>query len=100
LSTSAQFSTTEVQAMSFLAFLSHIVSRGRAAAGGARRNPRAPRVGRPDGSARDAGMSTAEYAVGTVAAVAFAGVLYAVISSPATRDVISSVVQRALAIPF
>jgi hypothetical protein len=45
-------------------------------------------------------MSTAEYAVGTVAAVAFAGVLYAVISSPATRDVISSVVQRALAIPF
>jgi hypothetical protein len=49
---------------------------------------------------RDGGMSTAEYAVGTVAAVAFAGVLYAVVSSSATRDMITSVVQRALTLPF
>ena len=45
-------------------------------------------------------MSTAEYAVGTLAAVAFAGVLYAVISSSATRDLISSVVERALSVPM
>jgi Protein of unknown function (DUF4244) len=63
--------------------------------------------GRPDASAvqpvarhRDDGMSTAEYAVGTVAAVAFAGVLYAVVSSSATHDMISSVVRRALTLPF
>ena len=48
----------------------------------------------------DAGMSTAEYAIGTLAAVAFAGVLYAVVSSSATRSMISSVVQRALTITF
>jgi hypothetical protein len=48
----------------------------------------------------DAGMSTAEYAVGTVAAVAFAGVLYAVVSSSATQEMISSVVRRALTLPF
>jgi hypothetical protein len=45
-------------------------------------------------------MSTAEYAVGTVAAVAFAGVLYAVVSSSATHDLIMSVVRRALTLPF
>jgi hypothetical protein len=45
-------------------------------------------------------MSTAEYAVGTVAAVAFAGVLYAVVSSSATRSLMVSVVQRALTLPF
>jgi uncharacterized protein DUF4244 len=49
---------------------------------------------------RDDGMSTAEYAVGTVAAVAFAGVLYAVISSDATRGLIASVVERALSVPL
>jgi len=48
----------------------------------------------------DAGMSTAEYAVGTVAAVAFAGVLYAVVSSSATRDLVTSIVHRALTLPF
>ncbi|OHV22317.1 hypothetical protein BBK14_25565 [Parafrankia soli] len=52
------------------------------------------------GMPTDAGMSTAEYAVGTLAAVAFAGVLYAVISSSATRSLISSVVQRALTVTF
>nr|WP_322752925.1 DUF4244 domain-containing protein [Frankia sp. Cas3] len=48
----------------------------------------------------DAGMSTAEYAVGTVAAVGFAAVLYAVIHSPATRTLLANVVSRALSIPF
>jgi hypothetical protein len=51
-------------------------------------------------AARDLGMSTAEYAVGTLAAVAFAGVLYAVVTSSATRALVSSVVQRALSVSF
>jgi len=59
-----------------------------------------PRPSRNAVRARDAGMSTAEYAVGTVAAVAFAGVLYAVVSSSATQEMITSVVRRALTLPF
>ncbi|MDT7572103.1 MAG: hypothetical protein QOE05_2277 [Actinomycetota bacterium] len=43
---------------------------------------------------RQAGMTTAEYAVGTVAACGFGGILYKVITSPEIlgllRDVISS----------
>lgn len=34
---------------------------------------------------RDRGMSTAEYAVGTVAAAAFAGVLFKLVSTPEVR---------------
>jgi hypothetical protein len=44
----------------------------------------------------DAGMTTAEYAVGTVAAVAFAAVLYKVVRSPAVSAALSSLVQSAL----
>ena len=47
-------------------------------------------------SAADAGMSTAEYAVGTVAAVAFAVVLYKVVRSPAVSSTLSSIVRSAL----
>ncbi len=50
---------------------------------------RARRVG-------DAGMSTAEYAVGTVAAVAFAVVLYRVVRSPAVSAALSSIIRSAL----
>ncbi|MCK9895157.1 DUF4244 domain-containing protein [Frankia sp. AgB32] len=71
--------------------------------------PRRPRIrsalrralsARRSGTRPDHGMSTAEYAVGTLAAVAFAGVLYAVVSSAATHSLISSVVQRALSVSF
>jgi hypothetical protein len=44
----------------------------------------------------DAGMTTAEYAVGTVAAVAFAVVLFKVVQSPAVSSALSSIVQSAL----
>jgi hypothetical protein len=44
----------------------------------------------------DAGMSTAEYAVGTVAAVAFAVVLYKVVRSDAVSSALSSIVTSAL----
>jgi Protein of unknown function (DUF4244) len=47
-------------------------------------------------SAVERGMSTAEYAVGTVAAVAFAVVLYKVVQSPAVSSALSSIVQSAL----
>lgn len=47
-------------------------------------------------AALDAGMTTAEYAVGTVAAVAFAVVLYRVVRSPAVSSTLASIVQSAL----
>ena len=45
---------------------------------------------------RDAGMTTAEYAVGTIAAVAFAVVLYRVVQSSAVHDALSSIITSAL----
>lgn len=49
-------------------------------------------------AARDAGMSTAEYAVGTVAAVAFAAVLYKVVRSGAVSSALSAIIEGALGI--
>jgi hypothetical protein len=44
----------------------------------------------------DVGMTTAEYAVGTVAAVSFAAVLYKVVRSPAVQGAVSHIVTSAL----
>ncbi|MEU4622461.1 DUF4244 domain-containing protein [Actinoplanes sp. NPDC023801] len=41
-------------------------------------------------------MSTAEYAIGTLAAVAFAGVLLKVVTSGAVQSALSAVIGRAL----
>lgn len=46
--------------------------------------------------AADSGMTTAEYAVGTVAAVAFAAVLYKVVRSGAVQSALTSIVTSAL----
>jgi hypothetical protein len=46
--------------------------------------------------AAEAGMSTAEYAVGTVAAVAFAVVLYKIVRSDAVSSALTSIVTSAL----
>jgi hypothetical protein len=46
--------------------------------------------------AADAGMSTAEYAVGTLAAVAFAGVLYKVVTSGNVLTALTAVIDKAL----
>src|SRR5690606_16789920 len=46
--------------------------------------------------APDAGMNTAEYAVGTLAAVAFAGILLAVLTSDPVRAALQAIVERAL----
>jgi hypothetical protein len=48
----------------------------------------------------DAGMSTVEYAIGTVAAAAFAAVLYVVISGQPVVDALTQLVQRALTAAF
>jgi Protein of unknown function (DUF4244) len=47
-------------------------------------------------AAAEAGMSTAEYAVGTLAACGFAGVLWVVVHSDAVHGLLQSVVERAL----
>ncbi|MEN3267840.1 DUF4244 domain-containing protein [Pseudonocardia sp.] len=48
----------------------------------------------------DAGMSTVEYAIGTVAAAAFAAVLYAVVSGESIVTALTELVQRALSVTF
>ncbi|HMA46648.1 MAG TPA: DUF4244 domain-containing protein [Frankiaceae bacterium] len=48
----------------------------------------------------DEGMTTAEYAVGTVAACGFAGVLWTVLHSSIVRQMLGSVIHRALTIAF
>ena len=48
-------------------------------------------------SAAEAGMSTAEYAVGTVAACAFAAVLYRVVSGDSVVTGLTELVESALA---
>lgn len=44
----------------------------------------------------EAGMSTVEYAIGTVAAAAFAAVLYTVVTGDAVTGALEGLVQRAL----
>lgn len=44
----------------------------------------------------DLGMSTAEYAIGTLAAVAFAGVLLKVLTSDTVQAALAGVITRAL----
>ncbi|MDJ0461591.1 DUF4244 domain-containing protein [Streptomyces sp. H27-C3] len=48
----------------------------------------------------DAGMTTSEYAMGTIAACAFAAVLYKVVTSDVVKAALESVVGRALNVPF
>ena len=48
----------------------------------------------------DAGMTTAEYAVGTVAACGFSGVLYKVITSPQVLDIVKGVIGKAFKLAF
>ncbi len=47
---------------------------------------------------REAGMTTAEYAVGTLAAVAFAAVLMAVVKSGAVKSALTAIIQSALSV--
>lgn len=49
-------------------------------------------------AAADAGMTTAEYAVGTLAACAFAAVLMAVVRSGAIKTALTGLIASALSI--
>lgn len=49
---------------------------------------------------REAGMTTAEYAVGTVAACGFSGVLYKVITSDAVLGLLRDVISKAFSLSF
>ncbi|HKN99848.1 MAG TPA: DUF4244 domain-containing protein [Pseudonocardiaceae bacterium] len=46
----------------------------------------------------DEGMSTAEYAVGTIAAAAFAAVLYAVVTGSSVVSGLGSLIGKALSV--
>jgi len=62
------------------------------------------RIRRARGSAgavaKDAGMTTAEYAVGTVAACAFGALLYRVVTSGPVEAALSGLLERALSVSF
>ena len=61
---------------------------------------------RPSSTARrqqlraDAGMATAEYAVATVAACGFGGILYKVITSPEILGLVANVIGKAFSLAF
>jgi hypothetical protein len=48
----------------------------------------------------DAGMSTVEYAIGTIAAAAFAALLYKVVTGGAITAALTDLVQQALSVKF
>lgn len=48
----------------------------------------------------DDGMSTAEYAIGTIAAAAFAAILYTVVSGDSVVDALTGLIERALSVNF
>ncbi|MFI5618157.1 DUF4244 domain-containing protein [Streptomyces sp. NPDC051567] len=52
------------------------------------------------GRGGDDGMSTSEYAMGTIAACAFAAVLYKVVTSEVVSTALQSTIGKALDVPF
>ncbi|MHA7135483.1 DUF4244 domain-containing protein [Oerskovia turbata] len=55
-------------------------------------------LARVRGEDPEAGLATAEYAVATIAAVGFAGLLIAILKSGAVREMLLGIIQRALSI--
>jgi hypothetical protein len=49
-----------------------------------------------DRSRRDAGTTTAEYAIGTLAACAFAAILYKIVTSESVSTLLTNLIHRAL----
>jgi hypothetical protein len=47
---------------------------------------------------REAGMTTAEYAIGTLAACGFAALLVTILRGPAVRSMLLAVIKRALSL--
>ncbi|WP_434810042.1 DUF4244 domain-containing protein [Microbacterium sp. bgisy189] len=52
-----------------------------------------------DELADDTGAATAEYAIATMAAVAFAGLLVIIMRSDEVRGILTDLVRRALSVP-
>jgi len=52
------------------------------------------------GLGSDSGMTTAEYAVGTVAACGFGGILYKLLTSDAVVGLLRDIIKRALTMSF
>ncbi|MFB7590372.1 DUF4244 domain-containing protein [Streptomyces sp. NPDC056169] len=52
------------------------------------------------GARSDTGMTTSEYAVGTIAAAAFAAVLYKIVTSGTVSGALESMIGKALDAPF
>lgn len=65
---------------------------------GARLQARLLQLATTPAERREAGMTTAEYAVGTLAAVAFAVVLMAVVKSGAVKTALTGIIQSALSV--
>jgi hypothetical protein len=53
-----------------------------------------------DVAVADDGMSTAEYAIGTVAAAAFAALLYTILTGDSVVSALTSLVEHALTVTF
>ena len=51
-------------------------------------------------AAADDGMTTAEYAVGTVAACGFSGVLYKILTSETVINLVKDVIEKAFHLGF
>ncbi|WP_407319269.1 DUF4244 domain-containing protein [Isoptericola halotolerans] len=52
----------------------------------------------PEGADPEAGLATAEYAIATIAAVGFAGLLIAVLQSDTVRGMLESIIASALSV--
>jgi len=52
----------------------------------------------PRGRVKDAGMATAEYAIATLAAVGFAGLLIVVLRSDEVRGLLTGIIRQALSV--
>jgi Flp pilus assembly pilin Flp len=61
-------------------------------------SPRAVRAARRRLLADDTGAATAEYAIATMAAVAFAGLLVVIMRSDEVRGILTDLVRRALSV--
>ena len=64
----------------------------------ATQSPPAPTPRRPVRAVSDLGMATAEYAIATLAACGFAGMLLALLRSAEVRGLLSGIIRRALAV--
>ena len=77
-----------------------VASDGRPSTSPPRREPRGRLARRLRAVDSEAGMTTAEYAIGTVAACGFGGVLYKLITSDFVFGLLKTVISRALQLVF